>query len=39
MHIYIYIYNLKTFEENISLLKKNICMKDEIIKKLAETQN
>ena len=31
--------NEKSLEENISLLKKNLCMKDEIIKKLAETQN
>ena len=29
----------KSLEENISLLKKNLCTKDEIIKKLAETQN
>ena len=29
----------KSLEENISLLKKNLCMKDEIIKKLVETQN
>ena len=31
--------NEKSLEEDISLLKKNLCMKDEIIKKLAETQN
>ena len=31
--------NEKSLEENISLLKKNLCMKDEIIKKLVETQN
>ena len=29
----------KSLEENISLLKKNLCMKDETIKKLVETQN
>ena len=29
----------KFWEENISLLKKNFCTKDEIIKKLVETQN
>ena len=29
----------KSLEENISLLKKNLCTKDEIIKKLVETQN
>ena len=29
----------KSLEENTSLLKKNVCMKDEIIKKLVETQN
>ena len=29
----------KSLEENISLLKKNLCMKEEIIKKLVETQN
>ena len=29
----------KFLEENISLLKKNLCTKDEIIKKLVETQN
>ena len=29
----------KSFEENIFLLKKDLCMKDEIIKKLVETQN
>ena len=29
----------KSLEENISLFKKNLCMKDEIIKKLVETQN
>ena len=27
----------KSLEENISLLKKKLCTKDEIIKKLAET--
>ena len=27
----------KFLEENISLLKKNLCTKDEIIKKLVET--
>ena len=31
--------NEKSLEENISLLKKNLCMKEEIIKKLVETQN
>ena len=31
--------NEKSLEEDISLLKKNLCMKDEIIKKLVETQN
>ena len=31
--------NEKSLEENISLLKKNLCMEDEIIKKLVETQN
>ena len=29
----------KSLEENISLLKGDLCMKDEIIKKLVETQN
>ena len=29
----------KSLEENISYLKKNFCIKDEIIKKLVETQN
>ena len=29
----------KSLEENISLLKKNLCTKDEIIKKLVETQS
>ena len=29
----------KSLEENISLLKKNLCTKDEIIKKLDETQS
>ena len=29
----------KSLEENISLLKENLCTKDEIIKKLVETQN
>ena len=29
----------KSLEENIPVLKKNICTKDEIIKKLVETQN
>ena len=29
----------KSLEENISLLQKNLCTKDEIIKKLVETQN
>ena len=29
----------KFLEENISLLKKNFCTKDEIIKKLVETQS
>ena len=29
----------KSFEENISYLKKNFCIKDEIIKKLVEIQN
>ena len=29
----------KFLEENISLLKKNFCPKDEIIKKLVETQS
>ena len=29
----------KSLEENISLLKKKLCMKDEIIKKLVETQS
>ena len=29
----------KSLEENISLLKKNLCTKDKIIKKLVETQN
>ena len=28
----------KSLEENISLLKKNLCMKDEAIKKLVETK-
>ena len=31
--------NEKSLEENISLLKKNLCMKEEIIKKLVENQN
>ena len=31
--------NKKPLEENISVLKKNLCVKDEIIKKLVETQN
>ena len=31
--------NKKSLEENISLLRKNLCVKDEIIKKLVETQN
>ena len=31
--------NEKSSEENISLLKKNLCMKEEIIKKLVENQN
>ena len=29
----------KSLEENISLLKKDLCTKDEIIKKLIETQS
>ena len=29
----------KSLEENTSLLKKNLCTKDEIIKKLVETQS
>ena len=29
----------KSLENNISLLKKNLCTKDELIKKLVETQN
>ena len=29
----------KSLEENISLLEKNLCTKDEIIKKLVETHN
>ena len=29
----------KSLEENISLLKKSLCTKDEIIKQLVETQN
>ena len=29
----------KSLEENICVLKKNLCTKDEIIKKLVETQN
>ena len=29
----------KFLEENISLLKKNLCKKNEIIKKLVETQS
>ena len=29
----------KSLEENISRLKKNLCTKDEIIKKLVETQS
>ena len=29
----------KSLEENISLLKKNLCTKDEIIMKIVETQN
>ena len=29
----------KSLEEDLSLLKKNLCTKDEIIKKLVETQS